>query len=477
MEFPLPQRRGCSKFGHNHHVDRPMSGCCLHLPAVSKAGCAGFEISFGPCWISIDLLFRGLQPGFIHLVGYELHGLGDSVPFFLLLLDLSKVTSLAKYSLLNYSQDVSVKETVARGMAILGPSMTLDTLVETLVIAIGCISGIPMLEGICCFGCISLIVHYVVFMTFFPGLLCLILELDSSRHSTVVPKMKKHEMESQPNPAAQRVKLIMCTGLALVHVYSKLTAEKPGIVDRENSLDYEKVRSIVPSTPLWEFYLKELFQFTPQQLVTYAFILILCLKYIFYDTIKKTEKLSAPSCSGSEISPVSPKESHLAVNGVGLGTAFTKQSPIIGGADRKRKFTVGSGDNDEELLEILPAVMEDRGVQTDQEADPIVRRPTTLLKLPTPNLTVMKQKDGVRTLTDDEILSLVKSKQLQSYKLEEELGDLVRAVNVRRSLISSDLPEIDSLQSLPYTDYDYSYVSCTKNCGQLLSIHKKTMHY
>lgn len=123
-----------------------------------------------------------VSSGLVHILEYELNGLGDSLAFFLLLLDLSKVTALAKYSLGNSaSKDANVEETVARGVAILGPSMTLDTVVKVLVIAVGCLSEYPLLIPLCCFGCVSLVVHYIVFMTCFPGLLCLILKVSACK--------------------------------------------------------------------------------------------------------------------------------------------------------------------------------------------------------------------------------------------------------------------------------------------------------
>ena len=37
--------------------------------------------------------------------------------------------------------------------------------------------GVPQFETICCFGCMSLIANYLVFMTFFPASLALVLEV------------------------------------------------------------------------------------------------------------------------------------------------------------------------------------------------------------------------------------------------------------------------------------------------------------
>lgn len=62
-------------------------------------------------------------------------------------------------------------------MATLGPSLTLDTFVEILAIGMGTITGFPRLEEISRFSCLTYLVNYVVFMTFFPAALALALEV------------------------------------------------------------------------------------------------------------------------------------------------------------------------------------------------------------------------------------------------------------------------------------------------------------
>lgn len=68
-------------------------------------------------------------------------------------------------------------ENISRGMAMLGPMLTLDAVVETLVIGVGTLSGVKILETMCCFGCLSVIANYLAFMTFYPACLALILEV------------------------------------------------------------------------------------------------------------------------------------------------------------------------------------------------------------------------------------------------------------------------------------------------------------
>ncbi|OQV11743.1 3-hydroxy-3-methylglutaryl-coenzyme A reductase [Hypsibius exemplaris] len=407
---------------------------------------------------------------FVHLLGYELHGLSDSLPFFLLLLDLSKVTALAKYALSSSNQSASIKETVARGVAILGPTLTLDTLVQVLVIGIGSVSGIPLLEVICCFGCVSLIVNYVVFMTFFPGSLCLLLELERSNQPTAWPRGKKYELESQPNPAEQRIKLIMSAGLALVHVYSRLANEVVDQTELEKALLSDQARQIIPNMPLWEFYFRELFSFSPQQIISFVFISGICVKYIFFDSVK-----DAGSTLASPTRTVAPSEDQcsrpgtdrrtITITSASSSEATLEEAPPA----RQRRFTVGDDDEvEEDFREVIQPCMLDREVQTDDESE--VKRteaPTTSFRRSLEScVNLLKtKKSGISELTDAEILLLVHSKRISAHKLEEELGDLVRAVKIRRLLVSSSLANTEALCDLPYENYDYSKVSgmCCEN--------------
>lgn len=64
----------------------------------------------------------------------------DALFFFLLLIDLSKAAMLAQFALSGLNQE-ETKDNIAHGLALLGPTITLDTIVETLVIGVGTLSG------------------------------------------------------------------------------------------------------------------------------------------------------------------------------------------------------------------------------------------------------------------------------------------------------------------------------------------------
>ncbi|KAE8750001.1 hypothetical protein FOCC_FOCC003125, partial [Frankliniella occidentalis] len=158
----------------------------------------------------------------INFMWSDISDFKDALFFFLLLIDLSKTSLLAQYALSSSTQE-EVRHNIARGLALLGPTITLDTVVEALVIGVGTLSGVRRLEVLCCFGCMSVIVNYVVFMTFYPACLSLILELSRSagmeRPAWDIKGALSHEEDQKPNPVVQRVKVIMAAGLMMVHAH------------------------------------------------------------------------------------------------------------------------------------------------------------------------------------------------------------------------------------------------------------------
>lgn len=147
-----------------------------------------------------------------------------------MLIDLSNSGTLAQLALAGNNQ-AEVTHNIARGLEVLGPTISLDTVVETLVIGVGTLSGVQRLEVLCTFAVMSVIVNYIVFMTFYPACLSLILDLSrngmdmsiihSKAKDTILLKALSDE-EHKTNPIVQRVKLIMTTGLMIVHIYSRM---------------------------------------------------------------------------------------------------------------------------------------------------------------------------------------------------------------------------------------------------------------
>lgn len=89
----------------------------------------------------------------------------------------------ASTDVVNAGTQEEVRKNIARGMSILGPSLTLDTMVETLAIGVGTLSGVSRMEHLCYLACLSVAVNYIIFMTFFPACLSLALEVRLRKRS------------------------------------------------------------------------------------------------------------------------------------------------------------------------------------------------------------------------------------------------------------------------------------------------------
>lgn len=192
------------------------------------------------------------------LLKYFIYFCRDAFFILLLLIDLRNSGTLARLALYGTNQ-AEVTENIARGMELLGPAITLDTMVEALVIGVGTLSGVQRLEILCSFAVLSVLVNYIVFMTFYPAVLSLILDLSRANADSQVTITNRQQQatanntgfiqqedgqlmkalnseENKSNPVVQRVKIIMTTGLMIVHIYSRVVFSGGSYDDMEQML-------------------------------------------------------------------------------------------------------------------------------------------------------------------------------------------------------------------------------------------------
>uniref|UniRef100_A0A8C1MYU6 3-hydroxy-3-methylglutaryl coenzyme A reductase n=1 Tax=Cyprinus carpio TaxID=7962 RepID=A0A8C1MYU6_CYPCA len=346
----------------------------------------------------------------IHFLDKELTGLNEALPFFLLLIDLSKACALAKFALSSNSQD-EVRENIAKGMAVLGPTFTLDALVECLVIGVGTMSGVRQLEIMCCFGCMSVLANYFVFMTFFPACVSLVLELSrESREGRPIwqlnhfARVLEEEEDNKPNPVTQRVKMIMSLGLVMVHAHSRWIADP---TSSNGTLDLPQVGVSLNDNMMISMDI--------EQVITLGLALFLAVKYIFFEQVEmeSTLSLKVPTPSAMLSQKWSPDE------------CCRKEVPVSSKPE----------------------------------------------KTPTPPAVVTKEERGILFLLLHfccmcvKVIVLVNSKHIPAYKLEAMMESPERGVMIRRKMLSPKFPEPTALTRLPYKDYDYSKVmgTCCEN--------------
>uniref|UniRef100_A0A8C8IAZ7 3-hydroxy-3-methylglutaryl coenzyme A reductase n=1 Tax=Oncorhynchus tshawytscha TaxID=74940 RepID=A0A8C8IAZ7_ONCTS len=373
----------------------------------------------------------------IHFLGKELTGLNEALPFFLLLIDLSKACTLAKFALSSNSQE-EVRENISQGMAILGPTFTLDALVECLVIGVGTMSGVRQLEMMCCFGCMSVLANYFVFMTFFPACVSLVLELSrESREGRPVwqlshfARVMAEEEDNKPNPVTQRVKIIMSLGLVLVHAHSRLVSEQPG-----------QNRTVVGAT------LSSLVSMELEQVITLGLALLLAVKYIFFEPAETELSLKSPISTSISAPALSHK----------------------GAEDCCRRDPAPNGPFP--LNGPLPQSLGDSVCPPPPFFTPTPDTTTSLPNTPSQPrsldqcLSILRNPElGARFLSNAEVMELVTSRNILTYKLEAVMETPERGVVIRREMLSSKLPSPSALACLPYKDYDYTKVmgTCCEN--------------
>ncbi|TSM86007.1 3-hydroxy-3-methylglutaryl-coenzyme A reductase [Bagarius yarrelli] len=414
----------------------------------------------------------------IHFLDKELTGLNEALPFFLLLIDLSKASALAKFALSSNSQD-EVRENIARGMAVLGPTFTLDALVECLVIGVGTMSGVRQLEIMCGFGCMSVLANYFAFMTFFPACVSLVLELSrESREGHPIWQLShfalEEEEDNKPNPVTQRVKMIMSLGLVMVHAHSRWIADPASL---NKTLDIPQVgiilnspKRIEPDMSLWQFYLSRMISMDVEQVITLGLALFLAVKYIFFEQVETesslslkvsnpttvlTKKWSPDQCGKKEVTSCSSRTEKPTTP----PPAITKEErdlvikplPIKIEPSPKSMFLVGEEETSDSSRVVEPE---------PQSSISLEPRPVEMC------LTILKDpKMGAGHLSDAEVIMLVNAKHIPAYKLETMMESPERGVIIRRKMLCPKLPKMSALTCLPYKDYNYSQVigTCCEN--------------
>ncbi|XP_063705325.1 3-hydroxy-3-methylglutaryl-coenzyme A reductase [Culicoides brevitarsis] len=391
----------------------------------------------------------------VNFLGSEVSDLKDAVFFFLLLIDLSKAGLLAQLALSGSSQS-EVTSNIAKGMEILGPALTLDTVVETLVIGMGTLSGVHRLELLCGYAVMGVIVNYIVFMTFYPASLSLILDL-TTKSSNIAQNMKIKtlliEEEQKPNPVVQSVKIIMSTGLTFVHIHSRFTFSDKDVEASDVTLTHQEHITLNNKTEPTELsdYIMGLLTISAEQIVILILLIALLVKFIFFEGREDLARLTAG---------LNEEVRHEQVT---VSVSTTQIAPLERQESVKKViFTLEEG---EEMVE--------KAVQTEkitalEELEPLAeiehKEPRPLEEC----LEILNSESGPESLTDEEVIQVIKAGRgyCPLYKVESVLGDPERGVKIRRSVFCEEASiKPDVMSCLPYKHYDYSRVmnACCEN--------------
>ncbi|GIY75499.1 3-hydroxy-3-methylglutaryl-coenzyme A reductase [Caerostris darwini] len=406
-----------------------------------------------------------------NLLAGDFTELNKALPFYFLLMDITNAGLLAQFALSSSTQE-EVQENIAQGMSIIGPTITLDTIVKTLVIGVGTLSGVRRLEELCRFACMSAVINYFMFLLFFPACLALILELsrdqDEGRpvwYFSTLSRILQQEEEQKPNPVLQRVKLIMSAGLVLVHAHSRYPVF---IASRHLQQANKSTLENFPDQPSnWDLYMQKFGSAEQMVLVTLACTFAIIYHY-FISHEDLSEHLAAANSSPSRrplsyrtfTSQTSTYEGSLRSHDViqESATQITRSKP------NPVSFTVGERSYDcKKVIKTL-----DESVQTEMENTCSVQESEELpkeLRSIEECKEILKSQVGGAGLFDDEVVMLAERKIIPVHALETVLRNPKRGVLLRRKLISKLAKQEDVFDSLPYSNYDYRKVmgSCCEN--------------
>ena len=97
-------------------------------------------------------------------------------------------------------------------MFVLAPTFTLETIAKILLVSFGSLTGIPKVEVYAWFAVVLTFVNFIVYMTFFPAALSLILELmystDGRARWDVRQIIQSLPSEDGHSPAVHKVNFI-----------------------------------------------------------------------------------------------------------------------------------------------------------------------------------------------------------------------------------------------------------------------------
>lgn len=365
----------------------------------------------------------------------ELAGIKDAPFLFLLVADVARGARMAKAG---WCAGEDQGKRVGKALSLLGPTATLDTLLATLLVGVGALSGVPRLEHMCTFACLALLVDYLVFVTFYPACLSLVADFAASR-GTISSDGPFSESDLKPNPVVQKVKMIMAAGLLCVHLTSRwtLTANNGNMEGplNENSTPISQDNVLLHSYVKW-------FSVSADYIVIATLLCALIIKFIFFEE----QRSWIIDMNDMVVKELVAKEE----------TQKTNKKPM---------FSVGED------------IVAEASSQTDNIISPEESEWPTLSPSSSANklnakkrpmaecLEIYRSEGACTSLSDEEVVMLVEQSHIPLHRLETVLGDPLRGVRLRRRVVGSRFQTDAAIKHLPYLNYDYSKVlnACCEN--------------
>jgi len=430
----------------------------------------------------------------------------DSWFMVLLLMDMQRVSRMAQFAL-SSSHHRRIAENIAHGMYVLAPTFTMDTMIKVMLMGVGSLTGIPKLEVYAWYAVVFNMVNFIVYMTFFPAGLSLVLELmyctDGRPRWDVRQIIQTLPSEDSTSPVVHKVKIVGIASLLILHI----VCHRPLIMTAATLAEHMHDPAVTQySTIRLLVYLL----FTNlEQIMLIAIMLVLSVKYLIYDgdvdeaqSLRKkyieelnrklseeetTEMVMEETCKDDQDHVSNSTDEGIGGSRVGGGG----NGGIGGGSSGSGPGTVSScgstgghrmiinlegedhSSTDSTWSETTTPDFKDSGEphqnmdfisssDAEEEAAGLVAaaRNAPAMRSLDECVQISRLPDGPPTLTDEEILMLIESKHIRTHVLEKVLcDDYLRGVDVRRKYIERSAKlNPSTMNNIPFKYYDYKAV-------------------
>ncbi|KAG0323698.1 3-hydroxy-3-methylglutaryl-coenzyme A (HMG-CoA) reductase isozyme [Dissophora globulifera] len=456
--------------------------------------------------------------------------LSEAIPFFIITVGYERAYTLSKAvlrpTLAAGHVPESIQKHVVSALESVGPILIRNCAIEIAVLLCGFLSGIPGLKEFCLMAAFMLFYDLCVLFTFYTAILTLKLELRRIRESsksptyfreltlmallgtspeTTIPEKQNNTSKAAPTKTetriVARIKLALIVGFVAMHLFNVCTTLTPSMtadnqagssvditsptiapildtllaVHRASSLkDFPMIVEVAPALAFqhqsavasvvanWtERPLEKMFglwSYLIQDPVLSKYISLtlgasLLLNIFLLNVAKLSRQAPVPTTTSPSTTTVTTV----------VATTTKIAAPAQASKTSSASSTVSAVKIQPTHVQKLESLPEPKAVVES----PLVKEGEwALVRSMEECLALVKTPGGAASVTDEELLMLVNGNKIPSYALEKTLGDLTRAVKIRRALISR-ATHTKTLESslLPMHYYDYSKVigQCCEN--------------
>ncbi|KAF7727102.1 3-hydroxy-3-methylglutaryl-coenzyme A (HMG-CoA) reductase isozyme [Apophysomyces ossiformis] len=422
----------------------------------------------------------------VHVLSVNVHVnvLAEALPFLVVTIGFERPFKLTK-RVLEFSKETpitrqDIRKTMIRAVDSVALPIARDCFVEIMVLGLGAKSGIPGLREFCLLSTILLTYDFILMFTWYTAVLALKLELrrireinlSSSATTTKNPPNtgyirrtvlkafsdtnhtgNEDDSKQSDGPIIARVKLLMIVGFVAMHIFNVCSTFESGpqvdttqpsiarvlaqLLDQHAASVHAARPLVVKVFPPLTFQVAQTgYRFIPEMVGRpLSSLLDVYAVYIQHPVISKwlTVTLFVSLFLNTYLFKVAKQHKQLS------------EQP-----QRERKQSISSIVEPEKVKAVVPHVK-----KVHHHSDVIRPLDECLALLHTPE-----------SLNNEEVISLVQSGKLAPYALEKVLGDLQRAVSIRRAVISrSSRTKTLEDSLLPLENYHYDKVmgACCEN--------------